>query len=796
MAAVDKLYPPKIDNILRAFHKADSETKVNILIPFWLNPAVGEDDFKKIKYIIKSATSNREILNGSSTWGYNDQEKQYEILLSLDKSKFSIGQYYKIQIAFIDQEDKVGYYSSAGVAKCVAEPSISIQQSDLREITGIFSDTSTREKVYTYSFKLYDEFNTLLEDSGELVHNVNNDTDPEENVDHWEIITDLKPDIKYYVKYSAITTNNYHAESDRVEIQYFETIEPNLEDCYFLVDNNFEEGYNRVYLKRLKSANNRNIAVYGNFVLLRASFKDNYKTWEKLFDFQLYNWKYKNNSDNIYEIYKDYLIEQGVSYKYAIQAYSKHKPTGESKNVIIYSTKLLNTNGVVYSDFEDIFLYDGERQLKIRFNPKVSTFKNNLLESKIDTIGGQYPVFFRNGNVNYKEFSISGLISMIADQNNEFSLGEINYHSLPDEIFKQDHRMTTKDNNTNEKSVFHSNTELSSYNYQREREFKLEVLKWLTNGKEKVLKTPSEGNYIVRLMNTSLSPNDTFGRMLHTFTSTAYEVASYNFSSLRKFDFLGGSQKLKRTERSQALNQESLDENNRIIMNSSSYFKIDVATVYSEPNLLITANLKNGSKIQVQTNIYGIAVLTSGIMNEGLRSLELPNTVKSDGKIGDQVNWPANSKIEYSYVNYTTNIGNWFYIDKVETVTNENKFNGKEWIQGQGTLIHLKNYLNNSSKVESGGKLKSQIIVSTFPYVLVEKIGPITDKKINQGYYVINIPELQSLENLGLTTNQTQFIYRNLNDFSLGRGLQVKIICPHKKLTFNQNIDDDRIYAI
>ena len=91
MAAVDKLYPPKIDNILRAFHKTDSEAKVNILIPFWLNPAVGEDDFKKIKYIIKSATSNREILNGSAVWGYNDQEKQYEILLSLDKSKFSIG---------------------------------------------------------------------------------------------------------------------------------------------------------------------------------------------------------------------------------------------------------------------------------------------------------------------------------------------------------------------------------------------------------------------------------------------------------------------------------------------------------------------------------------------------------------------------------------------------------------------------------------------------------------------------------------------------------------------------------
>jgi hypothetical protein len=29
----------------------------------------------------------------------------------------------------------------------------------------------------------------------------------------------------------------------------------------------------------------------------------------------------------------------------------------------------------VIADFEDLFLYDGKRQLAIRFNPKVATFK-------------------------------------------------------------------------------------------------------------------------------------------------------------------------------------------------------------------------------------------------------------------------------------------------------------------------------------------------------------------------------------------------------------------------------------
>jgi hypothetical protein len=74
-------------------------------------------------------------------------------------------------------------------------------------------------------------------------------------------------------------------------------------------------------------------------------------------------------------------------------------------------------------DFEDMFLTDDSRQLKIRFNPKVTSFKNTILESKMDTLGGKYPFFFRNGNVKYKEFPISGLISMLSDEDSEFMTG-------------------------------------------------------------------------------------------------------------------------------------------------------------------------------------------------------------------------------------------------------------------------------------------------------------------------------------------------------------------------------------
>jgi hypothetical protein len=58
-----------------------------------------------------------------------------------------------------------------------------------------------------------------------------------------------------------------------------------------------------------------------------------------------------------------------------------------------------------------MFLFDGKRQLCVRFNPKVATYKRDLQENKVETIGSKYPYIMRNGNVNYKEFSIAGLIS-------------------------------------------------------------------------------------------------------------------------------------------------------------------------------------------------------------------------------------------------------------------------------------------------------------------------------------------------------------------------------------------------
>jgi hypothetical protein len=66
----------------------------------------------------------------------------------------------------------------------------------------------------------------------------------------------------------------------------------------------------------------------------------------------------------------------------------------------------------------------------------------------------------------------------------------------------------------------------------------MKVLDFLNDGKPKLFRSPGEGNFIVRLMNSSLSPNDQLGRMLHTFSTTATEIDNYSYSKLNDYNLL------------------------------------------------------------------------------------------------------------------------------------------------------------------------------------------------------------------------------------------------------------------
>lgn len=514
-----KLFPPYIEGTIPAFY-ANSDGTASIAVPYTMNRGVSPSEVTGFSLKIKTVQSSTYLYTGrvDATPGLLPEIVHITIPADI-LSTMNIGQFYKIQFAY-ENNGEVGQYSTVGVIKYTTCPKISIQELDLSavnnhlyEYTGTYSQDlesgDTTERVYSYEFNLYNANGELVETSGEQLHNSSNDTEINESYDTYKLLSGIVDEDEYYLSYSVITQNGLQLSTPRYLIQNNFYIDPEV-NASLIATLNYDNGYIQISLQEKEE----NVTASGMFLLSRG-----YKTAEKK-----YVWERLINFNLIEEIpnkmiYKDFTIEQGKTYIYSIQQYNQYG---------LYSTRLLSEE--IYADFEDMFLYDGERQLKIRFNPKVSSFKNDILEQKMDTIGSKYPFFFRNGRVKYKEFPISGLISYYMDEEGLFKLNNSS----------NDEKNIRLISHHNEEDLFELNEpieeekthNLTGKNFYSEREFKLEVLEWLNNGKPKLFRSIGEGNYLVRLMNISLSPNDAVGRMLHTFSATAYEIADCSFQSL------------------------------------------------------------------------------------------------------------------------------------------------------------------------------------------------------------------------------------------------------------------------
>ena len=487
-----KLLPPYIEG------KLPAQVNGVLSIPYAHNRAVGPSNYKGFKIKLKTVATGQDI-------GFVEAEDSAGLAVGVVPQDMAlvVGQYYKAQLAYVGADDDIGYFSSVGVFKYTATPTLYISAGDVRlkenaknahmtQYIGTFENNPAdlNEKVYTYRFDVYSN-GQIIDSSGDLLHNSSQDTEANQSHDSYLFNRALEKGTNYAIQYTVTTGNGLTISSPKYYISDVGSIPMSL-GVQLKASNIFDDGCIQLSMSTEKTAE-----IKGHFRILRFSSLDNFVTQEEMARLTI---------DDIvtqeleYILYKDYTVQQGTIYKYAIQQYYENLHT----DVLMSNT--------VYSDFEDAFLYDGERQLKIRFNTKIAQFKDTVLESKLDTIGGRYPFIFRNGRTRYKEFSIAGLISYLADENQEF-------YSRDDYI----------------------STNLTSENISMERRFKLEALEWLNNGKMKLFRSPTEGNYIVRLMNISLSPEETLGRMLHSFNSTAYEIANFSYDNLVKYNFAGKS---------------------------------------------------------------------------------------------------------------------------------------------------------------------------------------------------------------------------------------------------------------
>lgn len=493
-----------------------------------MNPMVSPIEVKKFWVRFLDLNNSKELYKTATLTNVGEKDYSYTAF-ALGYIDFNVndfadlqqGMYYKIQLAYSDnadiEEDLDSIFltwSTVGVTKCCGVGQISIDgllingttQVPIKNYRARYSNTDLAEGIYSYEFVVVNQdTEEIIATSGVQLHNNINDTVELNNneeaikysIDDFMLNKMLLASVEYTIQYKAITVNGLRIESPLYHI----TAGDGDLDSAFSADLEVivsPDNNNGLINLTIQGVNEKE--QFGMFKLLRASELDNYSTWEEMTSFNV-------NNVNIGTIlvYKDWFVEHYVNYKYALLEYNL---AGTTSNLFAM------TETPVKVDFEDIFLSDGSYQLRIQFNPKVSSFKNVVQESKLETLGGQFPFFFRNGNIKYKEIPISGLISYLEDENNLF----IKYSDLG--INKEDTNASPTVN-------------LVGYNFKAERDFKLKVLDWLNNGQPKQFRSPAEGNYIIRLMNVSLSPTEGLSRLTHTFSATGYEMAEYNMDNLR-----------------------------------------------------------------------------------------------------------------------------------------------------------------------------------------------------------------------------------------------------------------------
>lgn len=519
---MSKLHPPQIGGTLPAFYECSkvegnyTNEYVEIRIPYVMNKAVASKEVTGFNLLIKNASKGNTIGTLPSTdrpadW---DNEKG-EVIFTIPKVqtenenslylKLQPGLHYKMQLAYTGLDGVIGHYSSIGVAKYIVAPEVLIPELDIQgqnmgqqTYIGTYSQLNGdyTEKVYSYRFDIYDAYGNLYITSGDQLHNSAEDETTYSSSDSFTLYKDLKDNENYKIRYTVNTINNATFSSPVYQIVQKTTVNPDLK-ATLSAKLNYDNGYTDIRLVGEKDAEGIEYPASGRFVLKRGCNKDNYGEWNTILDFEL------NGQKPSRWLWRDFTIEHGYSYKYALQQFNDEKK--------MYSNKIYSNE--IDAAFEDIFLYDGERQLKVKYNPKITSFKNTLLETKTNTIGNKYPYTFRNGKVYYKEFPINGLISYFSDE---------------EELFISKEEIYLKDETTN----------LIDSNVASERMFKLKVLEFFNNGKPKLFRSPAEGNYIIKMINVSMTPLDQLSRMLHNITGTAYEIADCTYKNLKDMGFI------------------------------------------------------------------------------------------------------------------------------------------------------------------------------------------------------------------------------------------------------------------
>lgn len=539
MAGVtNNLYPPIINTYMPAFVINDSGP-TTCRIYFSLSIYNSLKEIKNVQVTISNQNTNASVLNkqvypsgiklcsiGIDNSRQSD-DKYYIDIISADlEQNFQINQYYKIQLRFTNigapdpssstaldawLTENTGFFSEWSticLIRGISQPSLQLLHLDNSENTSMaltqstlsligrltFKDPKEKDTLKSYHAKLYDNNSNLLSDSGIIYPNGYNNVNEINYVFNY-----MLEDGMSYILQVEVTTRNLYT----ITQQYHFTIIQNTLDklpAEISTDLNKEMGSIQV---KLAALNAKKFTGYVTF--RRASSRTNFAVWEDVHTVAV-------NKALLNYTWYDYTVESGVWYKYCAQR------TDERNNRGI----VITTQEPIMMIFEDMFFCANQKQLRIKFNPQISSYKKNISESKTDTIGSQYPFIKRNGAMEYRQFAISGMITLHTDYQETFiTKNDLYGNSDIVDLYDQ----------------YNQQERIHEYNdYIQEREFREKVIDFLYEDSVKLLRTTTEGNILVRLMDINLTPEAALGRMIYSFSATAYEVDNCTIDNMTKYN--------------------------------------------------------------------------------------------------------------------------------------------------------------------------------------------------------------------------------------------------------------------
>ena len=553
------LFPPIVASSMPAFNVNDGKVRIYFTLSNYNTIKI--DEIKAVHITVRNQSSNVNVVNNVteiidkpfSSIDRTELDKSLNrYFVDINNSQindgFKVDTLYKVQLRFssvlnsganfyTNNTDKFSEWSTVCIIKPITAPEFYIQdfynngerpkETDtnyffytLADFVGVYKQKESSEKLKYWRLRLlkadYTSLNEndidqyTLSDSGIILAEAENyNIEDDSIVLSCSLPYQLKDKTNYKLLFEIQTKNGYQDSllyPFTCNQQYVNTLTGSL-TTYI----NEEEGYIKL---NFKSSEIEKM----NLLIRRTDSKSNFLKWEDL--------KYIEVYDDANFTYYDFTAQSGLFYRYLVQRVDARGRRGTP----VYDQTHGNGSGTM-AEWEHAFLLqdtgNGDvtkvKQLKLKYDFQISSYKTNVSESKTDTLGSQYPFIRRNGSMYYRSFPISGTITQFMDEAHLLT----NSDTLFDGKFTKYQEFKGQIGNYT-----------TQYDYTYERKFREKVEQFLYNAKPKLYKSMQQGNIFIKLMQVSLTPKNELGRLVYSFSATAYEIDEACIKTYNSYNLL------------------------------------------------------------------------------------------------------------------------------------------------------------------------------------------------------------------------------------------------------------------